>query len=138
MWVGIATTNLCLGSAVMPSSLFQKVLAALQFSHGGVSPVRMMKDTCAALAMVTSLSWMVNARTSSVIVRIPARIRNGLTSRSVGSNNMLPPVPFLRTGVACCLPTCERGFSLSGTELVGKVVLGLFGFFLVLFASWRC
>ena len=27
---------------------------------------------------------------------------------------------FLRTGVACCLPTCARGFSFSGTELVGK------------------
>ena len=26
----------------------------------------------------------------------------------------------LRTGVACCLPTCARGFSLSGTELVEK------------------
>ena len=31
---------------------------------------------------------------SSVIVRIPVRIRKGLTSRSVGSNNMSPPVPF--------------------------------------------
>ena len=39
-------------------------------------------------------SWVVNARMSSVIARIPVRIRNGLTSRSVGSNNMLPPVPF--------------------------------------------
>ena len=27
---------------------------------------------------------------------------------------------FLRTGVACCLPTCARGFSFSGTEVVGK------------------
>ena len=25
---------------------------------------------------------------------------------------------FLRTGVACCLPTCARGFSFSGTEIV--------------------
>ena len=27
---------------------------------------------------------------------------------------------FLRTGVACCLPLCARGFSFSGTELVEK------------------
>ena len=27
---------------------------------------------------------------------------------------------FLRTGVACCLPTCAQVFSLSGTELVEK------------------
>ena len=27
---------------------------------------------------------------------------------------------FLRTGVACCLPTCARGFSFSGTEVMGK------------------
>ena len=26
---------------------------------------------------------------------------------------------FLRTGVACCLPTCARVFSFSGTEIVG-------------------
>ena len=57
--------------------------------------VQAMRVTRAGLAMVMSLSWMANARTSSVIVRIPVRIRNGLTSRSVGSSNMLLPVPFL-------------------------------------------
>ena len=31
---------------------------------------------------------------------------------------------FLQTGVTCCLPTCARGFSFSGTEVVEK------GFFL--------
>ena len=47
---------------------------------------------------------------------------------------------FSRTGVACCLPTWRAGFfSLSGTELVGKGVLGgLFGFSLVPCASWGC
>ena len=65
-------------------------------SGGGVSPVRMMKVTCAGLAMVTSLSWMANARTSSFIARAPVGIWNGLTLRSVGSNNMLSPVLFLR------------------------------------------
>ena len=28
--------------------------------------------------------------------------------------------PFLRTGVACCLPTCAQGSSVSVTELVEK------------------
>ena len=28
--------------------------------------------------------------------------------------------PFLRTGVACCLPTCAQGSSVSATELAGK------------------
>ena len=39
---------------------------------------------------------------------------------------------FLRTGVACCLPTCARGFSFSGTEVVGKVVF----FFVFLASPW--
>ena len=56
--------------------------------------VQAMRETRAGLAMVMSLSWMANARTSFVIVRIPVRTRNGLTSRSVGSNNMLLPVPL--------------------------------------------
>ena len=59
---------------------------------GGVSPVWMMKATCAGLAMVTFLSWMVNVRTSSFIVRTLAGNKNGSTLRSVGSNNMFLPV----------------------------------------------
>ena len=47
-------------------------LGSSAVSDGGVSPVRMIKDTCAALAMVTFLSWMANVRTSSLIVRILA------------------------------------------------------------------
>ena len=46
--------------------------------------------TRAGLAMVTFLSWMANARTSSCIVRILVGNRNGLTLRSVGSNSMFP------------------------------------------------
>ena len=41
--------------------------------------------------------------------------RNGLTLRSVGSNNMLLPVSLFRTGVACCLPTCAQGLSVPVT-----------------------
>ena len=64
--------------------------------HGRVSPVGTMKVTRAGLAMVTFLSWVVNARTSSFIGRTLVRIRNGLTLRSsVGSNSMLSPAPFL-------------------------------------------
>ena len=53
--------------------------------------------TCVGLAMVTFLSWMANAKTSSCIVRIPVGNKNGSTLRSVGSNNMFPPV--LRLGL---------------------------------------
>ena len=50
--------------------------------------------TCAGLDMVTFLSWMANVRTSFFIARVPVWNRIGLTLRSVGSNNMFPPVPF--------------------------------------------
>ena len=39
---------------------------------------------------------------------------------------------FLRTGVACCLPTCARGFSFSGTEIVE---IGSFWAFLLLLGT---
>ena len=68
------------------------VLVAPQSSGGGVGPVRMMRDTCAVSAMVTYLSWMADVRTSFFIVRILVGNRNGSTLRSVGSNNMFPPV----------------------------------------------
>ena len=51
--------------------------STVQFSDGGVSPVRTMKDTCAVSAMVTFLSWMADVRTSFFIVRIPVGNRNG-------------------------------------------------------------
>ena len=63
---------------------------------GGVSPVRMMKDTCAGLVMVTFLSWTANVRMSSIIGRTLAENRNGLALRSVGSNSMFPFVLCLR------------------------------------------
>ena len=58
------------------------------FSGGDVSPVRPMKIARAGLTMVTFLSWMVNARTSSFIGRTLAGNRIGLTLRSVGSNSI--------------------------------------------------
>ena len=84
----------------------------LQSSVGGVGPVRMVKVTCAGLAMVTFLSWMANVRTSFFTVQAPVGIWNGLTLRSVGSNSMFLLVLCLRTGVACCLPTCAQGSSV--------------------------
>ena len=116
----------------MPSSLYLCVLVTSHFSGGGVSPVRLMKVARAGLTMVTFLSWMVNARTSSFIGRTLAGNRIGSTLRSVKSNNMLPSVFCLRTGVACCLPTCAQGSSVPvmGNALYG-VFFGLFGFSLV-------
>ena len=64
----------------------------LQFSGGGVSPVLLMKVARAGLTMVTFLSWIVNARTSSFIGRTLAGNRIGLTLCSVGSNSMFPLV----------------------------------------------
>ena len=78
----------------------------------------------------------IHARMSSVIVRIPVRIRNGLTSRSVGSNSMLPPVPFLGQEWHV---VCQRGravFLFLVRSWWGKVVFWLFGFSLVPCASW--
>ena len=57
-----------------------------------------MKVARAGLTMVTFLSWMVNARTSSFIGRTLAGNRIGLTLRSVGSNSMFPLVLCLRQG----------------------------------------
>ena len=64
----------------------------LHFSNGRACPVRIMKLICAVLAMVTFLSWMAIISTRIFIVRVPVWNRNGSTLRSVGSNNMLPPV----------------------------------------------
>ena len=77
-----------------------------------------MIKTCAGLAMVTSWSWMVSARTSFVIVRIPVRNRSGLTLRSVGPDNMLHPVPFGVKGWRAVCRRVRRFFSVPLTELV--------------------
>ena len=47
--------------------------------------------------------------------------------------------PFLRTGVACCLPTCAQGSSVSVTELVGKgAAWGLLGVLALLIYPLVC
>ena len=52
-------------------------LGPMRSSIGRVSPVLATMETRAGLAMVTSLSWMVNARKSFFIIRIPVRIGKG-------------------------------------------------------------
>ena len=80
-----------------------------------------MKAARAGLAMVTFLSWMVNARTSSFIGRTLAGNRIGLTLRSVGSNSMFPLVL-----------TCAKGSSVPNT---GNLVLDFFGLLDFFFVS---
>ena len=135
MWDGTAMMNSWFGERGETKLIVSVSCGHLRrSSNGRVSPVLVMMETRAGLAMGDmSLSWMVNART---IVRIPVRIRNELTS--VKQHAVF--YSFLRTGVACCLPPCARGFSLSKVqELVGHgVFFGDFGFFLVSCASWVC
>ena len=94
--------------------------------------VQIMTVTRAGLAMVTFLSWIVNARTSSFIVRIPVGNRNGLTLRSVGSNSMFALVLRLRQEwhVVCQRVRRVHPFLLWGVLFLAFFFL-FFGFFLV-------
>ena len=96
-----------------------------------------MKDTSSRLTMVTSLSWMANARTSSFIARALVGIRNGLMLRSVGSNNMFLPVHFLRQEwhVVCQRVRKVHQFLLRG--IWGLAVFGLSCFSFVPCAFWE-
>ena len=49
---------------------------------------------------------------------------------------MLPLVPLLRTGVACCLPTCVQGSSVPVTGIVENGVLGAFLLLLGALCIW--
>ena len=97
MLVGIAT-NLCLESVEMPSSLILS-LGTLQFCEA--SPVLLMKVARAGLTMVTFLSWMVNARTSSFIGRTLGREQDHYVPLGQTACFLLS----CKAGVACCLPT---------------------------------
>ena len=102
-----------------------------------VSPVRMMKVARAGLAMVTFLSWMVNARTSSFIGRALVGNRNGLTLRSVGSNSMFLLVLCLRQGwhAVCQRVRRVHQFLLWGMLLVA--FFWVFWFLLGVLCIWR-
>ena len=94
--------------------------------------------TCVGLAMVTFLLWMVNAKTSSCIVRILVGNRNGSILRSVGSNSMPLLVLYFKAGVACCLPTCAQGcsFPVMGDFCFGFGVLRAFWCLLGVLCIW--
>ena len=97
----------------------------------------MMKDTCAVSAMVTYLSWMADVRTSFFIVRILIGNRNGSTLRSVGSNNMFPPVLCLGQEWHVVCQRVRRGLSV---PVVGNSGYGIFWVFWLLFCvlcAWR-
>ena len=100
--------------------------------------------TCVGLAIVTFLSWMANAMTSSCIVRTLVGNRNGSILHSVGSNSM----PLL---VLCSRQewhvVCQRVRKVVLFLLWRTFVFGLafyvffFGFFLVSCAYgefWLC
>ena len=99
--------------------------------------------TCVGLAMVTFLSWMANAKTTSCIVRILVGNRNGSILRSVGSNSMPLLVLYLRQG---CHVVCQHVhkvvlFLLWRTFVLGLEFFGLFGVFLASCAYgefWLC
>ena len=98
--------------------------------------VRMVKVTCAGLAMVTSLSWMANARTSSFIVRDSGRDleRINVTFRWIKQHAF--SCPLLNAGVACCLPTCAQGSSVPNTGNLGFGLFWAFGFLLCVLCIW--
>ena len=91
----------------------------------------LMKATRAGLTVVTFLSWMVNARTSFFIARMPVRIRNGLTSRSVGSNSMLPLVLCSRQEWHAFCQRVRKVHQFLLWRMLLMAFWVLFGFFLV-------
>ena len=96
-------------------------------SNGRASPVRTAKLACAVFAIVTFLSWMANVRTSFFTVRILVWNRNGLTLRSVGSDNMPVLVPCGQGWhVVCQRVRRVRQFLFRGSWEM--VVFGLFGY----------
>ena len=109
-----------------------------QSSDGGVGPVLLMKVARAGLAMVTFLSWMVNARTSSFIGRTLVGNRIGLTLRSVGSNSMFPLVLCSRQEWHVVSQRVRRVHQFLLRRMLFVAFFGLFGFFLVPFAYGEC
>ena len=116
--------NSCVGWHCDDELLFGKCGdAKLIVSDGGVSPVRTMKDTFAALAMVTFLLWMANVRMSSFIGRTPGRERERINITFRWVKQHLSSCPLFTAGVACCLPTCARN---SSVPVMGNAVFGVF------------
>ena len=66
------------------------------FSNGGASPAWTVDSALVGLAMVTFLSWMVNAKMSFITVRVPVWNKSGFMLRTVGLDNLLISVLCLR------------------------------------------
>ena len=96
-----------------------------------------MKVARAGLTMVTFLSWMVNARTSSFIGRTLAGNTIGLKLRSVGSNSMFPLVLCLRQGWYVVYQHVRKVHLFMLRGIWGLAVFGLSDFFFVFCARWR-
>ena len=119
-------TNRCLESAVRPNSLFQRVLAALQSSNGGVSPVRMMKATCAGLANGDILVMDGQCQGEFFHSTDPGREQEWINVTFRWIKQHVSSCPLFKAGVACCLPTCAQGSSVHVMEDFGQIFL--FGF----------
>ena len=77
----------------------------LHLSNGKASPARIMKPTCAVLAMVTHLSWMANVRTSL-----------HCTSPGVEHERMNITFRWVKQHVS----SCAQGSSVLVTGIVGN------------------
>ena len=88
------------------------------------------------MAMVTSLSWMVNVRMSFVIVRIPVRIRNDQHHVPLGRTTCCLLLHFKDRSGMLFANVCAGFFFFVVRSWWRKVVFGFFGFPLVPCASW--
>ena len=120
---GTAMMSRCLESVGKQSSLYRLALGPKRPSNERASPVRTVKLACAALAMVTFLSWTAIVRTSFFNARIPVWNRSRSTLRSVGSGNILHPVPC---GQELCV-VCQRVRRVHLVLLRGLWFVVLFG-----------
>ena len=77
-------------------------------SNGRVSPVRIMKPTCAGLTMATSLSWIKFLHCTD-----PGREKERINVTFRWIKHFVHSCPLFQARVACCLPTCAQGSSVS-------------------------
>ena len=104
-------------------------LAAPQSSDGDVSPVRMMKATCAGLAMVTFLVMDGQCQDEFLHCTSPSleQEQTDVTFRWIKQHSVSCP---LRTGIVCCLPRAV-------TRVVGYGAFWAFWVLLGVLCMWR-
>ena len=103
----------------------------------GVSPVLLMTATRAGLTMVTFLSWMVNARTSSFIGRALAWDQERINTTFRWVKKHVSSCLLLKAGVACCLPTCAQGSLVSVMVNASSGIFWVLWFLLGVLCTWR-